>query len=75
MPRGTYTVSYMNHPITRDNWYDAATEVGLRLESIAVATGKSYSAVYRYHRGSRRPSDEWLKEVAALVEKQRGDVR
>jgi hypothetical protein len=63
------------HTITRDNWYDEAIAAGLRLESIAVATGKSYSAVYRYHRGSRRPSDEWLKEVTALIEKHRGEVR
>lgn len=61
----------MQHPITRDNWREAAEEVGLRLESIAVATGKSFSAVYRYKTGTRRPSDEWLAEVAALVEKAR----
>jgi hypothetical protein len=62
---------YMQHPITRDNWAEAAKEVGLRLESIAVATGKSYSAVYRYQTGSRTPSDEWVREVAALIEKTR----
>jgi hypothetical protein len=61
----------MQHPITRDNWCEAAAEVGLRLESIAVATGKSFSAVYRYKTGTRRPSDEWVAEVAALIEKAR----
>jgi hypothetical protein len=63
------------HTITRDNWYDEAIAAGLRLEAIAVATGKSYSAVYRYSRGSRRPSDEWVAEVAALIEKERGDEK
>jgi hypothetical protein len=66
---------YMQHPITRDNWATAAEEVGLRLESIAVATGKSYSAVYRYKQGTRTPSDEWLREVAALIEKHREEHR
>jgi hypothetical protein len=61
----------MQHPITRDNWPVAAEEVGLRLESIAVATGKSYSAVYRYQQGTRTPSAEWVREVAALIEKHR----
>jgi hypothetical protein len=61
----------MQHPINRDNWCQAAEEVGLRLESIAVATGKSFSAVYRYKTGTRRPSDEWVAEVAALIEKAR----
>jgi hypothetical protein len=65
----------MQHAITRENWAAAAEEVGLRLESLAVATGKSYSAVYRYRRGDRRPSEAWLKEVAALIEKHRGEVR
>jgi hypothetical protein len=60
------------HTITRDNWYDEAIAAGLRLESIAVATGKSYSAVYRYSRNTRRPSDEWVEEVAVLI-KRRGD--
>jgi predicted DNA-binding transcriptional regulator AlpA len=63
----------MQHPITRENWYEAAAEVGLRLEALAAATGKSYSAVYRYKNGSRRPSDEWLREVEALIEKHRKD--
>jgi hypothetical protein len=65
----------MQHDISRDNWAEAAEEVGLRLEFIAVATGKSYSAVYRYKTGSRTPSDEWVREVAALIEKHREEHR
>lgn len=65
---------YMHDPITRDNWSQAAKEVDLRLESIAVATGKSYAAVYRYSRGTRRPSDEWLREVGALIERARKEA-
>jgi hypothetical protein len=64
----------MQGPITRDNWSAAAKEVDLRLESIAVATGKSYAAVYRYQRGDRRPSDEWLREVEALIERAREEI-
>ena len=65
----------MQHPITRENWASAAEEAGLRRESIAVATGKSYSAVYRYKRGDRTPSEAWLREVAALIEKHREEMR
>lgn len=64
----------MQYPITRDNWAEAAKEVDLRLESIAAATGKSYSAVYRYQRGDRRPPDEWLREVGELIERARKEV-
>lgn len=64
----------MQHPITRDNWLAAAKEVDLRLESIAVATGKSYSAVYRYSQGTRTPSDEWIAEIAALIERTRKEM-
>jgi transcriptional regulator with XRE-family HTH domain len=65
----------MQHPITRETWHAAAKEVGLRLETIAAATGKSYSAVYRYTRGERNPSEAWLAEVAALIERHREEHR
>jgi hypothetical protein len=42
------------------------------LEVLAVATGKSYSAVYRYSNGSRTPSDEWLAQVTAIVAVEKG---
>lgn len=64
----------MQNPVTRENWHLVAEEIGLRLESVAVATGKSYSAVYRYRQGTRRPSDEWVAEVAALIEKMRKEL-
>ena len=54
--------------VTRENWADLALQAGVRLETIAVETGKSYSAVYRYKRGDRRPSDEWLAKVAKVLE-------
>ena len=50
----------------------AVKEVGLRLEVLAVATGKSYSAVYRYSTGTRTPSSEWLAQVAAIVAVEKG---
>lgn len=54
-------------PLTRETWVQAVAEAGIRLEVLAAATGKSYSTVYRYSNGSRRPSDEWLAQVAAIV--------
>jgi hypothetical protein len=65
----------MQHEVTRENWAEAAAEVDLRLESIAAATGKSYAAVYRYKRGDRNPSDEWLREVAALIASRRREAQ
>lgn len=46
--------------VTRDNWRDKARESGLTLIELAARTGKSFSAVYAYSRGARRPSDEWV---------------
>lgn len=40
---------------------------GIRLEVLAVATDKSYSAVYRYLTGSRTPSDEWIAQASAAL--------
>jgi hypothetical protein len=53
--------------VTRDNWLNLVSRAGIRLEVLAVKTGKSYSAVYRYSNGSRRPSDEWIAQVAAVL--------
>jgi len=53
--------------VTRDNWPDLVKRAGIRLEVLAVRTGKSYSAVYRYSTGSRRAPDEWIAQVAALL--------
>jgi len=54
--------------VTRDNWADLVRRSGIRLETLAVRTGKSFSTVYRYSNGSRRPTDEWIAKVAALLE-------
>lgn len=51
----------------RDTWATAVERVGLRLEEVAVLTGKSYSAVYRYKTGTRTPPTDWLAQVALLV--------
>jgi hypothetical protein len=53
--------------VTRDNWPDLVKKAGIRLEVLAVKTGKSYSAVYRYSNGSRTPPDEWIAQVAAVL--------
>lgn len=56
-----------NRTLTRETWLQAAKDAGVKLEVLAAATGKSYSAVYRYSNGSRNPSDEWLGQVAAVI--------
>lgn len=48
-------------------WYLDAERVGLRLEEIALLTGKSYSAVYRYKTGTRATPPEWLEKVRVLI--------
>lgn len=66
--------SYMQEALTRDNWFAVAADLGLTLECIACNTGVSYSLVYRYKTGTRRPTDQWLAEVAALIEKRREEA-
>jgi hypothetical protein len=53
--------------VTRDNWPDLVKRAGIRLEVLAVRTGKSYSAVYRYSTGSRKAPDEWIAQVATVL--------
>lgn len=53
--------------VTRDNWFTLVDEAGLRLEHLAVATGKSFSAVYRYKQGTRTAPDVWLEQVAQIL--------
>jgi hypothetical protein len=53
--------------VTRDNWPTLVKQAGIRLEVLAVKTGKSYSAVYRYSNGSRKAPDEWIAQVAAVL--------
>ena len=57
--------------VTRQNWLELVRDAGIRLEEVAVRTGLSYSAVYRYGNGSRTPSDEWIAKVAALLTERR----
>lgn len=52
---------------TTPEWAQNAERIGLRLEEIALLTGKSYSAVYRYKAGTRTPSLDWLSRVAVLI--------
>lgn len=69
------TVSTM-HSVTAQNWVAKVAAAGIRLEAVALATGKSYSTVYRYSRWpeptvGRRPHQDWLDQVARMLE----DVR
>lgn len=56
--------------ITRENWANVVRQSGIRLEILAAGTGKSYSAVYRYLRGDRRPSDRWIAQVAEILSRE-----
>jgi predicted transcriptional regulator len=56
-----------NATVTRDNWASLADEAGVSLELIAVLTGISYSAVYRYKTGSRTAPDTWIAKVAIVI--------
>ena len=53
--------------VTRDNWPSLVKQAGIRFETLAVRTGKSYSAVYRYSRGDRTPTDAWIAQVAQIL--------
>lgn len=56
-----------NDTANQDSWVARAERVGLRLEEIALLTGKSYSAVYRYKTGTRTAPREWLDQVGVLL--------
>lgn len=56
-----------NKTLTEETWLEAVKAAGIRLEAIALATSKSYSAVYRYSNGTRTPPVEWLAQVTAIV--------
>lgn len=58
---------------TTPEWAIKAERIGMSLEEIAVLTGRSFSAVYRYKTGTRTPPPEWLAQVSALLAKARLD--
>jgi len=53
--------------VSRDNWPTLAADAGVSLELLAVLTGVSYSAVYRYKTGSRTAPDAWLEKVTVIL--------
>ena len=53
--------------VTKDNWFARAEQSGVSLELLAVLTGLSYSAVYRYKTGSRNAPEAWLQKVAVIL--------
>lgn len=53
--------------VTHDNWPVLADQADVSLELLAVLTGVSYSAVYRYKTGSRPTPDAWLQKVALIL--------
>ena len=53
--------------VNRDNWAALAESAGVSLELLAVLTGLSYSAVYRYKTGTRTAPDAWLEKVRVVI--------
>lgn len=53
--------------VNRDTWSALSAEAGVSLELLAVLTGVSYSAVYRYKNGSRKAPDAWLAKVSVIL--------
>lgn len=56
-----------NDTVSRDNWLDQCRAAGVSLELLAVLTGLSYSAVYRYSNGSRTAPDAWIDKVRIII--------
>jgi transcriptional regulator with XRE-family HTH domain len=72
MPLGIYTpisVCYGSGmtSLTRETWRNRVRQSGLTLIELAERTGKSFSAVYAYSSGARRPSDAWVASVEAVL--------
>ena len=57
----------MNTTVTRETWREEVRKRGLTLKGVAALTGKSFRSVSAYSEGTRRPSDEWIAKVAAVV--------
>jgi transcriptional regulator with XRE-family HTH domain len=53
--------------LPRDDWRERVRQSGLTLIELAARTGKSFSAVYAYSRGARRPSDAWIESVGLVL--------
>jgi hypothetical protein len=53
--------------VTRDDWRERTRESGLTLVDLADRNGKSFSTVYGYSRGARRPSDGWITSVGSVL--------
>lgn len=53
--------------LSRENWREGVRQSGLTLIELADRTGKSFSAVYAYSRGARRPADAWIASVESVL--------
>lgn len=57
----------MNTTPTRETWREEVRKRGLTLKGLAQLTGKSFRTVSAYSEATRRPSDEWISKVAAVL--------
>lgn len=53
---------------------EATDRLGLPLEQVAEATGRSYGTILAYRRGDRRAPDEVLEVIARLMRNQSKDL-
>lgn len=54
--------------INRETWREAVRLRKLTVATVAIATGRTDRAVRSYYEGTRQPSDEWVVQVARMVE-------
>lgn len=57
----------MNASVERITWRLILREQGRTMVWLAAQTGVSFSAVYAYSRGARRPRPEWYERAAAAL--------
>lgn len=62
-----YYPAYMQM-VTRENWRQRAKAASLNLRAIAKATNTTHRSVTAYAQGTRRPSDDWIADVARVIE-------
>ena len=51
----------------RDTWRAEAERQGIPLGVLAKRTGITRRAIYAYSSGSRRPTDQWIERVHAVL--------
>ena len=64
---GAYSAGMTPRTLDRTNWREAIDDAGISLASLSRDTSRSFSAIYKYSTGKRRPPEEWLREVEQVL--------